>query len=67
MDRHAILDSNLAKSKILEHVTKVVNEHEDLLEKLSKESSSLQNTAQNDMEHLLTKLLEVKINHASSG
>jgi hypothetical protein len=63
----AILDSNLAKFKIFKHVTKVVKEHEDLLEKLSKEGSSLQKTTQNDMEHLLTKLLEVKINHASSG
>ncbi len=60
-------DSNLAKFKIFEHVTKVVKEHEELLEKLSKEGSSLQKATQNDMEHLLTKLLEVKINHASSG
>jgi ppGpp synthetase/RelA/SpoT-type nucleotidyltranferase len=56
-----------AKFKIFKHVTKVVKEHEDILEKLSKEGSSLQKTTQNDMEHLLTELLEVKINHASSG
>jgi hypothetical protein len=60
----AILDSNLAKFKIFKHVTKVVKKHEDF-EKLLKEGSSLQKTAQNDMEHLLTELLEVKINHVS--
>ncbi len=42
-----------------------MKKHEDLLQKLLEEGSSLQKAASNDREHLLAKLEKVKKEHAS--
>jgi tRNA A-37 threonylcarbamoyl transferase component Bud32 len=61
----AVADSDTEESKVVRSTAKAVKKHEDLLQKLLEEGSSLQKAASDDRDHLLAKLEKVKKNHAS--
>ncbi len=61
----AVADSDTEESKVVRSTAEAVKKHEDLLQKLLEEGSSLQKAASDDRDHLLAKLEKVKKNHAS--
>jgi serine/threonine protein kinase len=61
----AVADSDTEESKVVRSTAKAVKKHEDLLQKLLEEDSSLQKAASDDRDHLLVKLEKVKNEHAS--
>ncbi|KAH9538432.1 hypothetical protein CY35_15G004200 [Sphagnum magellanicum] len=61
----AVADSDTEESKVVRSTAKAVKKHEDLLQKLLEEGSSLQKAASDDRDHLLAKLEKVKKEHAS--
>ncbi len=63
----ATVHSDRGRLAALQYAAKALKKDEDLHEKLLKAGSSLQEAADADMSHLLTKLLEVKEKHASGG
>jgi hypothetical protein len=62
----AVAASDMEESEVIRSTTKVLKKHEDLLQKLSEEKSSLQKAASDDRDHLLAKLEKVREKHASS-
>jgi len=63
----ATVHSDKGRLAALQYAAKALKKDEDLHKKLLKAGSSLQEAADADMSHLLTKLLEVKEKHASGG
>jgi serine/threonine protein kinase len=61
----ATADSDTEESQVVRSIEKAVKKHEDLLQKLLQEGSSLQKAASDDRNHLLAKLEKVKKEHAS--
>jgi serine/threonine protein kinase len=63
----ATVHSDKGRLAAFQYAAKALKKDEDLHKKLLKAGSSLQEAADADMSHLLTKLLEVKEKHASGG